>query len=239
MGAVYVEDTRVPVTYVTAGPCVVTQVKTSEKDGYQAVQIGIGIKKIKNITKPLQGHLKSLIKDNFAPRYLREVKVESLQDLQKGTEVKSNEVFKVGDIVSATAVSKGKGFAGVVKRYHFRGGPKTHGQSDRQRHPGSIGATTTPGRVLKGKRMAGRMGGEQVTIKGLMIVSIDNEKGEMAVSGAVPGVTGGLLILKKIHSGKIKELVEETTTQVVEKKEESPAPEATVNQGETKKESEG
>ena len=167
---------------------------------------------------------------------LREVKTENTESLQKGTEIVAGDVFKAGDIISVTAVSKGKGFAGVVKRHHFKGGSKTHGQSDRQRHPGSIGATTTPGRVLKGKRMAGRMGGEKTTVKGLMVVSIDDEKGGMAVSGAVPGATGSLLLLEKIHSGKLKELVEETIAQVVEGKEEAETKEDVTQKEEAKTE---
>nr|AKQ03264.1 50S ribosomal protein L3, large subunit ribosomal protein L3 [uncultured Microgenomates bacterium Rifle_16ft_4_minimus_37906] len=120
-----------------------------------------------------------------------------------------------GDIIQVTGTSKGKGFAGVVKRWHFAGGPRTHGQSDRERAPGSIGQTTTPGRVLKGKKMAGRMGGERVTLKNLQIVSVNPETNEVEISGPVPGVTGGLLIVKKLSAGKL-EGIQEVQAQVVE-----------------------
>lgn len=124
--------------------------------------------------------------------------------------------FSVGDMVAVTGTSKGKGFAGVVKRWHFKGGPKTHGQSDRQRAPGSIGATTTPGRVLKGKHMAGRMGGRTVTVKNLHVVSIDPEKKELVVSGPVPGNFGDVLKIRKISAGSLKELEHKVVAQVVE-----------------------
>jgi large subunit ribosomal protein L3 len=133
-----------------------------------------------------------------------------------GGQEKTSEVFSVGDIVAVTGVSKGKGFAGGVKRWHWKGGPKTHGQSDRQRAPGSIGSTTTPGRVFKGKHMAGRMGGKTVTTKGLHIVSVDSEKKLLAVSGAVPGRFGGDVKIKKISSGSLEELEHKTVVQVVE-----------------------
>jgi len=158
MGAVYVKDRRFPVTWIKVGPCVVTNVKNIEKDGYIAVQLGAGSKKSKSLTKPLQNHLKNVIKDKEAPRYLKEIRVESDTELKVGDLIKVGDVLKSGDVVAITGISKGKGFAGVVKRWGFHGGPKTHGQSDRERAPGSIGQRTTPGRVYKGKKMGGRMG---------------------------------------------------------------------------------
>ncbi len=225
MTAKYIEGTRVPVTNVLAGPCVVTQLKTEDKDGYWAVQLGFSQRRIKNISKPLQGHLKGAIKDNKAPRFLREVRLSEQADLKVGDEVMLTQVLKKGDVISVTGISKGKGFAGVVKRHGFAGGPKTHGQSDRHRAPGSIGQGTTPGRVLKGKRMAGRMGGDTVTIKNLIVVDIDKEKNLLSVSGPVPGSPNSLLIIKKIKSGSLEDLVEEVPEvqeQVEEKAEEVP-----------------
>jgi len=222
MSQTFIEGTRVPVTYIKAGPCVVTQVKRQDKDGYWAVQLGFGERKIKNTTKPLQGHLKGAIKDNKAPRFLREVKLDKEPEFKMGDVISAADIFKVGDALAVTGTSKGKGFAGVVKRWGFAGGPKTHGQSDRLRAPGSIGQGTTPGRVYKGKKMAGRMGGERITVKNLIVVSLEPEKSELTVSGPVPGTPGSLLILKKIASGKLEELVEETPQPQIHEGEEEP-----------------
>lgn len=215
MSQTFVEGRRVPVTKVVAGPCVVTQIKKEDHDGYWAVQLGFGEKRIKNVTKPMQGHLRGVIKEQKAPRFLREIRLESEPTFKVGDVVSAAEIFKVGDIIQVTGTSKGKGFAGVVKRWGFAGGPRTHGQSDRERAPGSIGQTTTPGRVLKGKKMAGRMGGERVTLKNLQIVAVNPETNEVEISGAVPGVTGGLLIIKKLGAGKL-EGIQEVQAQVVE-----------------------
>jgi len=221
MSQTFVKGTRVPVTLVEAGKCIVSQVKDDKKDGYFAVQLAFGEKKLKNTTKPLQGHLKSLVKGEKAPRYLREIRLDKKPDLKVGDEIDAFEVFKVGDLVSVTGVSKGKGFAGVVKRWRFAGGPKTHGQSDRHRAPGSIGQGTTPGRVYKGKKMAGRMGQDKVTIKNLVVVSVDKEKGLLGLSGPVPGKRGDLLIISKIGSGKLSQLVSEgPSPQVIQAEEE-------------------
>ena len=216
MGQTYVSGTRVPVTCITITPSVVTQVKTNEKDGYWGIQLGFGNKRIKSTSKPLQGHLKKTSTKEFSPKFLKEIRLESQGEAKVGDQVKASEIFKVGDKIAVKGVSKGKGFAGVVKRWHFAGGPKTHGQSDRQRSPGSIGQTTTPGRVFKGKRMAGRMGGDGVTVKNLHVISIDAEKNEMFVSGAVPGKFGDLLILTKISEGSLKDLAREVVAKVVE-----------------------
>lgn len=223
MSQTFIEETRIPVTFIKVGPCVVTQIKKADKDGYWAVQLGFGTRKIKNISQPLQGHLKGAIKGKLAPRFLREVRMDSEPKYKVGDEVKITDVFKKGDVVAITGTSKGKGFAGVVKRWGFAGGPRTHGQSDRQRAPGSIGQGTTPGRVHKGKKMPGRMGGDTVTIKNLVVVNVDSENDTLAVSGPVPGSMGSLLKIKKIGSGKLDELVQETPEvqmQVEEKDEE-------------------
>ncbi len=221
MSQAFVEGFRIPVTTVVAGPCVVTQVKKEDKDGYWAVQLGFGEKRIKNITKPILGHLKKTpkfqdSKTKIFPRYLSEVRLEKEPEYKVGDIVSLLDIFKVGDLVAVTGISKGKGFAGVVKRWHFAGGPRTHGQSDRERAPGSIGSTTTPGRVLKGKKMAGKMGGQKVTVKNLHIISINPEANELLVSGAIPGNLGGFIRIKKISSGSLEELAKETVAQIVE-----------------------
>lgn len=202
MGQAFVEGVRTPVTYVLAGPCVVAQVKKIDKDGYWAVQIGFGQKKIKNMTKPMLGHLKKTLTEKYAPRFIREVKFKEEPQYNVGDIIKISDIFAVGDTLSAKGVSKGKGFAGGVKRWGFSGGPKTHGQSDRQRAPGSIGQGTTPGRVYKGKHMAGRMGSDVVTVKNLKVVSIDEDKNEIGVRGALPGRKETLLILKRLNERK-------------------------------------
>jgi large subunit ribosomal protein L3 len=213
MSQTFVQGTRVPVTLVKAGPCVVTHIKKSEKDGYWAVQLGFGEKRIKKLTKPMKGHLRGAIKGKIAPRFLREVRLDKEPEFKEGDEVKVSDIFKKGDVVAVTGTSKGKGFAGVVKRWGFKGGPRTHGQSDRQRAPGSIGQGTDPGRVHKGKKMAGHMGGRRVTVKNLIIVDVDDGKSELEISGPLPGTPGGLLIITKLASGKLEELVQEAPQQ--------------------------
>jgi large subunit ribosomal protein L3 len=189
MTQVFREGGRVEaVTVVEAGPCSVTQVKTEAKEGYGAVQLGFGIGK--PVTKK-SGEAK---KPRF--RYLREFRVADMGETKVGDQVDVS-LFEEGDLVDVVGVSKGKGFAGGVKRYHFSGGPKTHGQSDRHRHPGAIGSTTTPGRVLKGTRMAGHMGDERVTVRNLEVVKSDPERNLLLVKGAVPGARNGLLLIKK------------------------------------------
>lgn len=212
----FVEGFRIPVTTVAAGPCVVTQIKNIDRDGYWAIQLGFLSKRAKNTSKSLQGHLKPTSKENRFPRNLREVRVEKEPDLKVGDEITASDIFNPGDVVAVTGISKGKGFAGVVKKYHFKGGPRTHGQSDRERAPGSIGQTTTPGRVYRGKKMAGRMGGEQVTVKNLHVVSVNPETGLMEISGQIPGTPGSLISIYKIKSGSLKELEHEVVAQVVE-----------------------
>ncbi|HZP56927.1 MAG TPA: 50S ribosomal protein L3 [Dehalococcoidia bacterium] len=172
------------VTVVEAGPVVVTQVKSPEKDGYAAVQVGYGDKK--NLSKPMRGHLKKL--GNF--RLLREFRVRGEGEYSVGDSV-GIDLFAEGDLVDVIGVSRGRGFAGGVRRWGFRGGPKTHGQSDRHRAPGSIGSGTTPGRVYKGQHMAGHMGAHQVTSKNLRVIAKDEARNLLMIEGAVPGATNG------------------------------------------------
>jgi large subunit ribosomal protein L3 len=183
---------RIAVTVVAAGPCWVTHI--TEFGGFRKIQLAYD--SAKHTTKALAGHIKKSGL-TIQPRFLREIRVKQDETLTVGTEIKVGEVFTIGDVVRVTGTSKGKGFAGVVKRHHFSGGPKTHGQSDRERAPGSIGQTTTPGRVYKGKRMAGRMGSERVTVRGLRVVTIDPEKNLLTLTGVVPGGRNGLLLIQK------------------------------------------
>jgi large subunit ribosomal protein L3 len=201
---------RVPVTVVRTGPNLVVQVKTREKDGYDAIQLGFGVRKVKNTKKPLLGHLMRALTNKgkdvkteveTVPRFLREVRTQEA-GYKPGDVISPPQVLKTGDLVQVTGVSKGKGFAGVVKRWGFAGGPKTHGQSDRLRAPGSIGRGTTPGRVVKGQKMAGRMGGERVTVKNLKVVRLNEEKGEIWLSGLVPGARGSLVVIKKLGEAR-------------------------------------
>jgi len=180
------EKKVIPVTLVEAGPCVVTQVKAKEKDGYQAVQIGFGEKK--KISKPLAGHLKGTGKF----RYLREFRVEGDQKKYNAGDKVDVSLFESGDMIKVTGTSKAKGFQGPVKRHGFRGGAATHGQKHSHREPGSIG-TRFPQHVLKGKRMAGRMGGETITQRGLEVVEIDKNNNLLIVKGAIPGRIGALV----------------------------------------------
>jgi large subunit ribosomal protein L3 len=190
MSQLFRDDGEVAVTAIEAGPCFVTQVKTEAKDGYNAIQLGFG--ETKRINSPQRGHLK----DVGQLRYLREFRVEDVESAQVGQKV-DVDMFKAGDLLNVIGVSKGKSFAGVVKRHHFAGGPKTHGQSDRHRAPGSIGATTSPGRVIKGLRMAGHMGHERVTVRNLKVIDVDLARHLLLVNGAVPGPDGGLLLIEK------------------------------------------
>ncbi|HEY7269997.1 MAG TPA: 50S ribosomal protein L3 [Dehalococcoidia bacterium] len=178
------------VTVVEAGPCVVVQIKTQENDGYEAIQIGFGSRKHTN--KPLGGHMRP----HGEFRWLREVRVDDTNAYELGQKL-GPELFEEGDIVDVVGRSKGKGFAGGVKRHHFHGGPKTHGQSDRHRAPGSIGSGTTPGRVRKGLRMAGHMGDARVTVKNLRIFESNVARGVLLIEGSVPGAVNGLVRIAK------------------------------------------
>lgn len=187
----------VPVTVIAAGPCVVTQVRVRERDGYDAVQIGFEQVPARKLTKPQQGHLKGA---GTLVRVLREFAADNPQEHSVG-DVINAELFAAGQKVDVSGNSKGRGFAGVVKRHHFRGGPKTHGQSDRHRAPGSIGAGTTPGRVWKGQKMAGRMGGKRVTVQNLEVVEVVADKNLILVKGSVPGARNGLLQIRRAVKG--------------------------------------
>ncbi|MCS7207724.1 MAG: 50S ribosomal protein L3 [Dehalococcoidia bacterium] len=203
----------VAVTAIQAGPCWVTQVRTQAKDGYTAVQLGfeeVGTLKegvrlkdlrpadLKPLNRPEAGHLRPV---GRLLRHLREVRVDDLGDVQVGQKV-SVDIFQPGDLVDVEGRSKGRGFAGVVKRHHFQGGPKTHGQSDRHRAPGSVGSTTFPGRVLKGLRMAGHMGHQRVTVRNLEVVAVDAERNLLLVKGAVPGPVNGLVFIRRAKAAE-------------------------------------
>ena len=217
----FLEDgRRIPLSMILVSGNFVTQVKTLEKDHYSAIQMGFGEKKKTN--KAELGHTKKagLTK---TPRFFREVRGDDTTGVEVGSEVNIAEMLEVGDVIDVTGTSKGKGYAGVVKRHHFKGGPRTHGQSDRERAPGSSGQTTTPGRVYKGKRMSGRMGNEQVTVKNLEVLNVDGEL--VYVKGLVPGIKGSILMVKKVGKNKkfrplFKSQTEEVTEEVVQ--EESP-----------------
>jgi len=184
----------IPVTVIEAGPCFVVQKKTIERDGYEAIQLGFEEVKPKRLTGGQRGHLR---KSNLPPlRYLREIRASDLEEYEEGQKITVS-VFDVGARVDVVGTSKGRGFAGAIKRHGFKRQPKTHGQSDRERAPGSAGSTTTPGRVYKGKRMPGHMGNARVTVQNLQIVLVDPERNLLAVKGAVPGARNGLLIIKE------------------------------------------
>jgi len=186
----------IAVTAIQAGPSVVTQVKSRETDGYDAIQVGFIENKVRQsqLSSAEHGHLQGL--ENV--RYLREFRTDDVSSVKRGDKVDMG-FLKQGDLINVTGFSKGRGFAGVVKRYHFAGGPKTHGQTDRHRAPGSIGAATFPGRVLKGKRMAGHMGNRRVKTRNLEIIQVSAENNLLLVKGAVPGANGALLIIEKVR----------------------------------------
>lgn len=196
MTSIYSADgLNVPCTVVEAGPCVVTQVKTVETDGYEAVQLAFGDKKEKNTPNPMLGHFKKA--GTTAKRKLVEFK-EFTTTLSLGDTITVTDVFKEGDFLDAIGTSKGKGFQGVVKRHGFSGvGGQTHGQHNRARHPGSVGASSFPSRVFPGTRMAGRTGGNRVTVQNLKVVKIIPEQNLILVSGSVPGAINSLVILQK------------------------------------------
>jgi large subunit ribosomal protein L3 len=185
-----------PVTVIECGPNVVTQVKTSENDGYEAVQLGFGIDK--RLNKPEQGHRKS---SGYMSRTLREVKADEVSEFEVGQVLKVD-TFSSGELVDVTGTSKGKGFQGAMKRHGFSGAQKTHGQSDRWRAPGSIGTSATPGRVFKGKKMAGRTGNERVTVQNLKVLRVDVERNVLLVEGSVPGPTNGVVLIRRAVKGQ-------------------------------------
>lgn len=194
MTQIWKDDRAVPVTVILAGPCPVVQRKTNEVDGYEAVQIGFGDRKEKGLNKPQLGHLK---KSDVSPvRYLRE-----FRDFSPEGDTVSVDIFAEGEKVDATGTSKGKGFQGVMKRWNFAGGPASHGAKKWHRRPGSIGQRKTPGRVYKGKKMAGHMGDDRVTVQNLEVVEVRPDENLILVKGAVPGANGGLVILRGAVKG--------------------------------------
>lgn len=194
MTQIYRENGRIiPVTVIEAGPCYVLQVKSGEKDGYDAVQLGFIEKKEKNVTKPILGRFKKI---NVTPkRFIREIRISNEQKFEIGQQLKVD-VFEIGDAVDITGTSIGKGFQGGMKRWHWKGGKKTHGSTSHRR-PGSIGSSTDPSRVFKGHHLPGRMGGDTVTVQNIEVVKVDPENNLLVVEGAVPGAVNGLLVIKK------------------------------------------
>jgi large subunit ribosomal protein L3 len=199
MTQVFDDNNRiVPVTVVKAGPCVVTQIRTQEKDGYTAVQLAYGQVDPRKVTKPVAGHFKAA---NVTPRkHLVEVRTDAIEDYTVGQELGAD-VFADGALVDVTGTTKGKGTAGVMKRHGFRGLGAAHGTQRKHRSPGSIGACATPGRVFKGLRMAGRMGNEKQTTLSLIVHKVDTERGLLLIKGAIPGPKGGLVLVRTATKG--------------------------------------
>ena len=183
----------IPVTVIEAGPNHVLNIRTKEHDGYEAIQLGYGDVNPKKLTKPVLGQMKGA---GVAVRYMREMSADSVADHNVGDTL-DVDLFNADDLVDVTGTSKGKGFAGVMKRHNFRGGKRTHGQSDRERAPGSLGAGTTPGKVWKGKRMAGRMGNDRKTVQRLRVVRVDGERHLLLIKGSVPGAKNGLVYVRR------------------------------------------
>jgi large subunit ribosomal protein L3 len=202
MTQVFDENNRiVPVTVVKAGPCVVTQIRTTEKDGYTAVQLAYGQVDPRRVTKPVAGHYKAA---NVTPRrHLVEVRTDAIEDYTVGQELGAD-VFADGALVDVTGTSKGKGTAGVMKRHGFGGLGGAHGTQRKHRSPGSIGACATPGRVFKGVRMAGRMGSEKQTTLSLVVHKVDTERGLLLIKGAIPGPKGGLVLVRSAAKGGVE-----------------------------------
>ena len=197
MTQIWKGDRAVPVTVVLAGPCPVVQRKTAQTDGYEAVQIGYALKREKNVTRPIAGHFK---KAGVTPvRFLRE-----FRNFTPEGDTVSVDIFAEGEKIDATGTSKGKGFQGVMKRWNFKGGPASHGSKKWHRRPGSIGQRKTPGRVYKGKRMAGHMGMDRITVQNLEIVEIRAGENLILVKGAIPGANGGLVVLRGASKTTLK-----------------------------------
>ena len=188
------EGKLIPVTVVQAGPCIVTQIKTEENDGYKAIQLGFDEKKVEKLNKPIAGHLKKTTDKGF--RVLREFRTENLDDIESGATI-STEIFSVGDKINISGISKGRGFQGTIKRHGFSRGPETHG-SRNHRKPGSIGNSAWPAKVVRGKKMPGHMGTDRKTVKNLTIVGIRHEENLLLVKGPVPGFKTGILEVRKV-----------------------------------------
>lgn len=199
MTQLFAEDgSLVPVTVLEAGPCTITQIKTLERDGYMALQIGFGVRKAKNLNRPTKGHLDKVGKGYF--QVLREVRVDQTDDFQPGQVLSSEDLFAIGEKVDVIGTTKGKGFAGTIKRWGFHRGPVTHGCKN-IREPGSTGCAAYPGRVIKGKRMAGQAGNKRLTAMNLKIKDIRPEQNLLLVQGAVPGAKNGIVIIRKTTRG--------------------------------------
>ena len=195
MTQIFAEDgTMIPVTVLEAGPCVVVQKKTVEKDGYAALQVGFGAVKPNRVTKPKKGHFEARLGKDAARKYLREFRLDDTDQFEVGAEIKAD-VFAAGEQVDVTATSKGKGFAGSIKRHNQSRGRMSHG-SKFHRRPGSLGSGTTPGRVRKGRQLPGHMGAERVTVQNMQVVRADGEKNLLLIRGAVPGIKGALVTVK-------------------------------------------
>lgn len=184
----------IPVTVIEAGPCFITQIKTEERDGYTAIQLGFEETKPRRLTKGQLGHLR---RSHLPPlRHLREIRLSNIEDYEEGQKITVG-IFEEGELVDVTGFSKGRGFAGGIKRHGFKRQPKTHGQSDRERAPGAASSGTRVGHVRKGKRMPGHMGNERVTVQNLRVVKVDPERNLLVVKGAVPGPKKGLLLIRE------------------------------------------
>jgi len=195
------EGGRHVATLISTPPLTITQIKNQTTDGYWAYQVAIGQKSVKSLTKPLKQHLKKA-KVSFNPQFIREIKLQKEPTLKVGDQIKITDIFKLHDKLKVTGTTKGRGFAGVMKRWGFAGGPRTHGQSDRKRAPGSIGMRTDPGRVWKGKKMAGHFGASTKTILGLQVIAIDDQHHTLTLAGTVPGHRNALV--KLIKTGSVK-----------------------------------
>jgi len=195
MTQIWKDDRAIPVTVILAGPCPVVQRKTPETDGYSAVQLGFAPLKAKKVNKPMKGHFAKFSAEPV--RYLREIR-----DFEPESDVVTVEIFQPGEMVDVTGTSKGRGNAGVMKRWNFAGAPASHGAHRVHRHPGSIGQTKTPGRVYKGLKMAGQYGNERVTVQNLEVVEVIPEENLILVKGAVPGPNGGLVVVRETSRDK-------------------------------------
>jgi len=190
------EGKKIPVTVVEAGPCKIVQIKTTEADGYDAVQVGFGKIRQRLVTKPMLGHFKKAQCEPY--RTLKEFRIDDPESYSVGQTLKADEMFTEGEKVSCSGVSKGRGYQGVMVRHNFRGGPKTHGCADKFRAPGSIGASSYPSRIVKGLRMGGHMGNANVTVHGLSIVKIMGDDNLVLIKGSIAGPKGGLVIIHKV-----------------------------------------
>ncbi len=189
----------IPVTVVETGPCVVVQKKDVARDGYNALQLGFGRQKNQRVNRPLRGHMAKAEKGSF--RFLREFRVDDVSDYEVGQELTVTDLAEPGDLVDVTGTSKGRGFSGVMKRWDFRGVSRTHGTHEYFRHGGSIGACAYPGKVFKGKRMAGHWGNERVSVQNLRVVGVRPEQNLLLVKGAVPGANGGMVLIRRAVKG--------------------------------------